>query len=154
MTAWRRLALLGLLAAAPTGAQNEGAAPLRRLQTILLPGVEGRIDHMAADARGQRLFVAALGNNSVEVVDLRAGRVAHHLAGFNEPQGIAFAPETNRLFVANGEGARCDVLDAASTKRLDSIRGMDDADNVRYDPAARRVYVGYGRGAIAALDAA
>jgi chromate transporter len=47
------------------------APPLRLVQTIPLPGVQGRIDHLAVDVAGQRLFVAALGNNTVEVVDLR-----------------------------------------------------------------------------------
>jgi DNA-binding beta-propeller fold protein YncE len=151
----RSLSAAGLFAvtAAVLSAQPDRGAPLRLVQTIPLSGVEGRIDHMAVDAQGQRLFVAALGNNTLEVVDLKAGRAASHLAGLSEPQGVAFAPETNRLFVANGEGARCDRFDGTSLRLLGSARGMDDADNVRYDASARRIYVGYGRGAIAALDA-
>ena len=36
-------------------------SPLRQVQTIPMPGVEKRIDHLAVDVAHQRLFVAALG---------------------------------------------------------------------------------------------
>jgi hypothetical protein len=37
---------------------------LRPLQTIPLPNVKGRIDHMDVDVKGKRLFVAGLENGS------------------------------------------------------------------------------------------
>ena len=58
-------------------AQIAGAGqgePLRAVQTIELPNVEGRIDHMAVDVKGQRLFVAALGNNTIEMIELAGPR--------------------------------------------------------------------------------
>ena len=42
-------------------------APLRAVGTIQLPKVSGRIDHLAFDTARQRLFVAALENNTLEV---------------------------------------------------------------------------------------
>src|SRR5437763_17004370 len=51
------------------GEQGAGGGPLRLVNSILLPQVRGRIDHMAVDIKGQRLFVAALGNNTLEVID-------------------------------------------------------------------------------------
>src|SRR5258707_1310534 len=81
----------------------DATAPLTLDKTIPLEKVEGRIDHMAADIAGQRLFVAALGNNTVEVLDLKAGKTIQSLPGFAEPQGIAFVPEFDRVFVANGQ---------------------------------------------------
>jgi len=62
------------------------AGPLRPIQTVPLPGVEGRIDHLAVDLAGQRLFVAALGNTTVEVNDLKKGQRIHSVAGIKEPQ--------------------------------------------------------------------
>ncbi len=132
----------------------ESPSPLRLAQTIPLPNVEGRIDHMALDVKGQRLFVAALGNNTLEVVDLRAGKRIHSLTEFHEPQGVAFLPEVNKLFVANAKGGVCDVLDGFSFKTVGNVRFGDDADNIRYDASTRRVYVGYGSGAIGIIDAA
>jgi DNA-binding beta-propeller fold protein YncE len=115
--------------------------------------VIGRIDHMAADVAGQRLFVAALGNNTVEVLDLKAGKTIESLSGFAEPQGIAFVPELNRVFIANGRDGTCRIIDGQTLKTIASIQCGDDADNVRYDSKASRIYVGYGGGSLAALDA-
>jgi DNA-binding beta-propeller fold protein YncE len=126
--------------------------PLRLVQTIVLPDVEGRIDHFAIDLPGERLFMAALGNNTLEVFNLRTGRRIQSLAGLHHPQGVRFIAEANRLFVANGEGGEVVVFDGQSLKPLGSAVGLDDADNVRYDDAANLVYVGYGEGALAILD--
>ncbi|HEY6862640.1 MAG TPA: hypothetical protein VI319_01965 [Burkholderiales bacterium] len=120
--------------------------------TIELPSVKGRIDHFGVDAKRHRVLVAALGNDSVEVVDVRAGRRERSLSGFGEPQGILYVPGADRIFVANGGADRVDILDGASLARVRSIADMDDADNVRYDAAANRVWVGYGQGALRALD--
>lgn len=132
----------------------EEAGPLRLVQTIPLPNVEGRIDHMAVDLKGQRLFIAALGNNTVEVLDLRAGKGIQSITGLDEPQGVGFIPEFNKIFVANAKGGACDVFDGSSFKRIKRIKFSDDADNIRYDAAARRVYVGYGSGGLGIIDGA
>jgi hypothetical protein len=86
--------------------EAEEAGPLRLIQAIPLHNVEGRIDHMAVDLKGQRLFVAALGNNTVEVLDLRAGNRIRSITGLHEPQGVGFIPEFNKIFIANREGWR------------------------------------------------
>jgi DNA-binding beta-propeller fold protein YncE len=128
--------------------------PLRFVQTIPLPGVDGRIDHLAVDVAGQRLFVAALGNNTVEVIDLKKGERIHSLPGFKEPQGIAYLPETNTVAVANGGDGAVTLLDGATLKPTKTIAFGDDADNLRYDAARKRLYVGYGNGALGMLDPA
>ena len=58
---------------------------LRAAGAIPMAGVDGRIDHLSVDLAGQRLFVAALGNNSVEVLDLRTMRDVKSIPGFHEP---------------------------------------------------------------------
>ena len=128
--------------------------PLKLVQTIRLPGVEGRFDHFAFDPAVQQLFLAALGNNTLEVLDLKPGRAVQSVRGLREPQGVAFAPDPGRIFVGEGEGAACTVLDGKTRAQLHRITGLDDADNVRYDPVERRIYVGYGSGGLAVLDAA
>jgi DNA-binding beta-propeller fold protein YncE len=131
---------------------SHAAEPVRLVQTIPLPGVEGRIDHFALDAKGGRLFVAALGNNTVEVVDLAAGKVVGRLKDLQAPQGIALAPDFNRLAVANDTDGSVRLFDAATFKPVHVIDLKDDADNVRYDAEARRFWVGYGNGGLAAID--
>ena len=149
-----KVCLTGLLVAGSTPAYRVPQdPPLRLVKTIALPDVEGRIDHFAIDLSSERLFMAALGNNSLEVFDLRAGRRIKSLAGLHHPQGVRFIPETNRLFVANAEGGKVIVFDAKSLRSLGSANGLDDADNIRYDSTAMLVYVGYGDGALAILNA-
>ena len=128
------------------------AAPLALKQTIPLPGVEGRIDHFAFDPAGERLFVCALGNNTVEVVDLRKGARFHSITGLGAPQGVAYVPELDRLFVANDEGGICKLIDGKSFQQLGELNLKDDADNVRYDEEAKRIYVGFGGGGIAVVN--
>jgi DNA-binding beta-propeller fold protein YncE len=142
-----------LLCSGLAGIAQAQDAALTLDKTIPMPKVEGRIDHMAADVAGQRLFVAALENNTLEVLDLKAGKTIQSLSGFAEPQGIAYVPEFNRVFVANGQDGTCRILDAQTLKTISSVPCGDDADNVRYDDAAKRIYVGYGNGALAVLDA-
>jgi DNA-binding beta-propeller fold protein YncE len=128
-------------------------AGLELKQTIPLPGVEGRIDHLDLDAAGERLFVCALGNNTAEVLDLRKGERIHSIAGLGAPQGIAYIAELNRLFIANDKGGLCQFYDAKSWQLLSTVTFQDDADNVRYDAAAKRIYVGFGDGEIGVINA-
>ena len=126
---------------------------LKLKQTIPLPGVEGRIDHFALDPSGERLFVCALGNNTVEVLDLRKGERIHSITGLGAPQGIVYIPELDRLFVANDKGGICKIYDAKSFQTVGELNFKDDADNVRYDDATKKIYVGFGSGGIAAVNA-
>ena len=144
--------MAGACARTDSYTSEQSAGILRLVRTIPLPNVEGRIDHMDVDVKGQRLFVAALGNNTVEVIDLQKGERTQSLRGFNEPQGIRYLPASNTLVVANGGNGVIGFWDAASFKQIKTARFGGDADNVRYDPAHHRIYVGYGSGALAVLD--
>jgi DNA-binding beta-propeller fold protein YncE len=158
MRAIRRLALMltYLLGtggeAAPTKPAAD-AAPLRLVQTIPMPGVEGRIDHLAVDLTARRLFVCALGNGTVEVVDLERGQRVQGITGFKEPQGIVFMPKTKTVVVASGGDGRLSFLEGAPLKVTKALPLGEDADNVRYDPEHERIYVGYGDGGLAIVDA-
>lgn len=129
-----------------------GEEPLKFVRAIELPGVEGRIDHLAYDASTQRLYVAALGNNTVEVIDAKGGSHLKSLPGFHEPQGIAAVPDAKAVAIANGQGEGLQLIDANDYRPGAMIRLGDDSDNVRYDAAAKRVYVGFGNGALAAIS--
>ena len=143
------LLAIGLLAAMCA----EAAPPLELESSIALPGVKGRIDHLAADVKSHRLFVAALGNDTVEVVGTQRNQ-RETLRGFGQPQGVLYLAGPNRLFVANGQANRVDIVDAGTLSVVKRIEDMPDADNVRYDPVARKVLVGYGSGALRFIDPA
>jgi len=152
----KMLLVLGLLIfgfAVSLHAPAEEKAPLRAVQTIALPNVEGRIDHLAVDLQGQRLFLAALGNNTLEVIDLKAGKVIHSVKGLREPQGVAFIPEASAVYVAGGVDGSCRAFVADSLTALRSVKFSGDADNLRYDAATKLLYVGYGDGALGVFEA-
>ena len=145
---------IGIVAAGSCLAVAEsGEARIKLKQTIPLPGVEGRIDHFAFDADGERLFVCALGNNSVQVLDLGKGERIHSINGLASPQGIAYIPKLDRLFIANDKGGVCKIYDAKSFQPVGELNLQDDADNVRYDEVAKKIYVGFGSGGIGIIDA-
>ena len=133
---------------------NEEYQPLVLVRIIPLPGAEGRFDHMTVDVRGGRIFAAVYGNDTVEVMDVhRATRIHTIRGGLNEPQGVAYIPESNRIVVTNSGTGACQIFDGESYKPVGTVKYSDDSDQVRYDPASKRVYVGYGDGAIGAFDA-
>src|SRR5262245_66277981 len=108
---------------------------------------------MAVDLQGQRLFVAALGNNTLEVLDLKAGTHLHTITGLHEPQGVVFIPESDIIAVTNGQTGTCDLFDGTSFQHLNAVKLTSDADNIRYDVATHTLYVGYGAGALGLITA-
>ena len=136
---------------AATGAQTANP-PLILEAKIPLGEVSGRIDHLGIDTKRQRLLVAELGNNSLGVVDLAAGKVLSRVAGLAEPQGAAYIPSSDSIFVANAGDGSVRVLRGEDLTPIGRIELGDDADNVRVDPARKRVLVGYGKGALAVID--
>jgi hypothetical protein len=135
------------------GASAEGRAPLLRLvRTIPLEGVEGRIDHLAIDAEGKRLVVAARAAGRVEVVDLEKGAVAGRLEGLAEPQGVLVLPKTGRIVVACGGDGTVRYFDPATLKEVDQVRLGADADDLRLEAGVDRIWVGHGEGGLAVLD--
>ena len=147
-----RLTLGLALAMTLPSTHGAGESVLEPVATIEMPGVKGRIDHLSIDLKRHRLFVAALGNNTVEVLDVERHRHEKSLPGFGEPQGVLYLPDPDRLYVANGTGDRLDILDGNSFASIKRIAKLADADNVRYDHAAGKVVVGYGKGALQMID--
>lgn len=126
--------------------------PVALLAKIPIPAVEGRIDHLAVDFYNGRLFVAALGNNSVEVIDVRTNSLLASIHEVTEPQGVVYVKSSNRIFVTSAADGTVKMFDGSTLKQLGSLHLGKDADNIRFDSAHDRIYVGYGDGALAVLD--
>jgi len=171
------LAILLLVGAISVSASSAGgadkaaktsAAP-RLARTIPLPGVgvphkttdaaaiPGRLDHLAYDAATGRLFIAALEQGSLEVVDLNKGERIKRITGLKKPQGIAVVALTGCLVVACGDENAVHVYALSDlTERAVTPVGQN-ADNVRGDGTST-VYVGFGpdegAGGLAVYDTA
>jgi YVTN family beta-propeller protein len=130
------------------------ASMLNLTKTIPLPGVRGRFDHFAIDAKGRRLFVAALGNNTLEAIDTANGKRLKSITGLHKPTGVVYLGDLNQIGVANGDDGTFKVFDGVSYALVKTVGSLDDADNVRYDSKVRLIYVGYSDGALAVIDSA
>src|SRR5262245_11436715 len=135
--------------AAPPPPPAPAAPALALVRTIALPGVAGRFDHFALDAASHRLFVAALGNGTLEVVDVDKGEPVRSIAGLKKPCGVLWLGSPAQVAVATGDDGALRLFDGATGAPGKQLAGLDDADNVRLDAAAGLVYVGYGAGALA-----
>src|SRR5579862_3154791 len=145
------LALIAALATLARGQQdkpsdaNKRSTPVQRekplvlTEAIPLENAKGRFDHFALG--GGRLFVAALGSNAVEVINVGGRILERTITGIPDPQGIAFSPETNKIFVASGQG-KVYIYDGNSYDQAATVDFQGGADNLRYDPRTKRVYVG------------
>ncbi|MDX8502338.1 hypothetical protein RFM99_28535 [Mesorhizobium sp. VK4C] len=145
------IALAGIVGAA-TGACQAAEAPLVQVQAIPLENVHGRIDHLAVDVVGKRLFVAELGNDSVDIVDLDTGQASRRIDKLNEPQGIAYVRDGDSIAVANAGDGSVRFFRAADLAPLGTVALGDDADNIRIDPVTGRLLIGYGSGGLAIID--
>ncbi len=129
-----------------SAASAESEVSLKLVQSIPLPDIDGRIDHFSIDVKGRRAFLAALAKNTVEAVDLKAGRVIRTLPGFAKPQGVCFVPELNKLFVATGMDGALKMLDGTTLQVLHTAHVSLGADAIGYDPRSKYLYVGSGGG--------
>jgi DNA-binding beta-propeller fold protein YncE len=102
--------------------------------------------------KNERLFAAALGNNSLEVIDLANNKPLQSIPNLKKPTGSAWIPDLNRLAVASGDDGMCRFFDGNPLKLAGEIKNLDDADNVRYDAKNQKLYVGYSDGALAVID--
>jgi WD40 repeat protein len=134
------------------GQKSYGLEKLTLIKEISMPLVKGRIDHMAVNLKNKMLYLAALGNNTVKVIDLEKGSLVHSIKGIEEPQGLAYLPEQNEIAVASGGNGDCIFYSASTFEKLATVHLPSDADNVRYDAEERKLYAGYGNGGMAVID--
>lgn len=143
------LVLTTLLA---TGALT-AASVLEPIGSIPLPGVKGGFDLMAIDVPGQRFFLAAEDNGSLEIIDLKASKPIKSIGGMEEPKWVVYRPESHRIFVSNGDG-RVRVFDATSYQPGLVFELREKANNLRLDADTDELFVGIGKtfGAISIID--
>src|SRR5207302_5190398 len=100
----RRFAIAVLLLAAGLAAScghgvNE-RLPLRLVKDIALPGPSARFDYQAVDADARRLFVAHLGGDHIDVIDLAGLQVVATVPAIKQVHGVQVAPGIDRLYAA------------------------------------------------------
>ena len=122
-------------------AYGQSPVPLRFIQSIPLPNVDGFLDHMGVDVQGQRLFVPTEVQKTVEVVDLRAGKVVHTITVLSNPHTVLYRAESNQLFVTDAKKGACEVFRGDSYQPVKTIKLAEGADNAAYDPVSQYFYM-------------
>jgi DNA-binding beta-propeller fold protein YncE len=135
------------------GAAPARAADFEKVQTIVLKGKAGGLDHLSIDAKRDRLFLANKVNNTLDVVDLKEGKLLRQIPNQQGVQGVAYAPDLDKVYVGLGVKGLCNIFDGDSYKLQETIKFEDDADNVRYNPRTKLVYVAHATTAIGVIDA-
>ncbi|MFL5342843.1 MAG: YncE family protein [Gemmataceae bacterium] len=144
----KSLSLLAVFAFAAASS----AAELELVQTIPLKGKPGGLDHVALDAKRDRLLVANKVNNTLDVVDLKAGTLLKQVPNQTGIQGIAYAADLDRVFVGLGTNGLCNVLDGETYKAVKTIKFADDCDNVQYNPKTKLVYVAHAEKSLGVIN--
>ena len=144
----RILSTLCLLACCAVS-HAQSPPPLSLSRTIPLPGVTGRFDHLAIDAAENRLFIAATTHHSVEVIDLKTGKIEQSITGLGKPHGLAWVAQTGSLYVADGALGELRVYTGKPLALAGKIKLSDDADDMVYDEADHLLFVGHGGGSAA-----
>jgi hypothetical protein len=144
-----------LTAALLINALNSAGAepPLERIRTIALKGPVGGLDHLAIDAKRGRLFVANTSNDTLDVVDLKAGKLLKQVPDQGRVRGIDYSPDVDRIFTGCGTGGVCNIIDGDTYELIKSVPLGDDADNVRYNPRTQRIYVVHADTELSVIDA-
>jgi DNA-binding beta-propeller fold protein YncE len=128
----------------PALAAARDTPPLKLSARIPLANVDGRMDHMAVDIDGQRIFATAFDNHTLEVIDLRAGKQVATIPNLDEPQGGYYDAAGKRLLVASGGDGTAKIFNGTSLRLMNTAKLGQDADNVRFDARRSHVLVGYG----------
>src|SRR5262245_4723944 len=145
--------IAALLFFALAGTVPAAEPSLELVQTIVLKGKAGKLDHLALDPKRDRLFLANTSNGTLDVVDLKSGKLLKQVPGQTGIQGVCYAADLDRVFVGLGSGGLCNAFDGTDYRPLKTIKFTDDADNVRYDIARGQVYVAHAEKALGVIDA-
>ena len=138
--------LMGFVSAAQAQAPAQTEPMPKLIGYITLPNLEGWMDHLAVDLKGQRLFVPAEHQKTIEVVDLRAGKVIHTITGFDgAPRKTIYLPDTNQIWVDDAESVKsfnADTYELIKNIPFDLDKSSKlIPDNGAFDPLTRQFYV-------------
>ena len=119
-------------------------------RTISLKGVPGKLDHLAVDTKGERLFVCNKPNNTLDIVDLKTGSLVKQIPDQGKVSGVTYAEDLDMIYVGNGAGV-CNAFNGKNYSLVFSTKAAG-ADNVHYHSGNKMVYVGHDE-VLSELDA-
>ncbi len=106
-----------------------------------------RLEAMAVEKSGNRLFLNMTEKNSIGVIDRTKQAVAAvwPLSNCKVNASVAMDEQHHRLFAACRDG-NMNVLDSDTGKVLQNLSISTGVDDMTFDPASQRIYVATGEG--------
>jgi DNA-binding beta-propeller fold protein YncE len=115
-----------------------------------------RLESMAIEKSGPRLFVNMTGINSIGVVDREKRAVVQTwpVTAGKDNVPLQYDEATHRLFLATRKPSKLVVVNADNGKEVTSLDVADYVDDLAYDAAHHRLYVpgGGGDGAVSVVE--
>jgi DNA-binding beta-propeller fold protein YncE len=120
--------------------------PLTLIKQVAMPGINKSFDHLTADLKGGRLFIAAEWHGSVEVYDLNTGKLIKSIGGMHRPHAVLYRDDVDRLYVTDGEDndGSVRVFDAKTYQPVKKIDLLPDTDSIGFDQKTKQLFVTNG----------
>jgi DNA-binding beta-propeller fold protein YncE len=100
-----------------------------------------------------QVYVSAAGAHEVAIIDDRTLKVISRVGGIRFPDGIAYAPETDKVFVSDESGGADVVIDPNKRTTRSTIDLGGEAGNTHYDSVSHCILVAVQtRNQLAAID--
>src|SRR5215216_3879932 len=127
------IALSAVFAASPAEGRNPGL-PLERVRDVRLPGRSSRFDYQSVDSPGRRLYVAHLGDSTLDVIDVDARTVVATIPDIADVHGVLAVPEIGRVFASATGTDELVTIDASSDQVVARTPTGHFPDGIAYDP--------------------
>ena len=138
----RLLALLITVLVFETMTSAQKPSGLKLVGKISLPTLhDGDFDHFAKDLKGNRLFLTAEANGTIEVFDTRSNKLIHTIKGLKSPHAALYRDDVDKVFVVDGDVSEVKVYNGTTYDLLGRISVSIDADSMTYDPQTHYMYV-------------
>ncbi len=136
------IAICGLVTACTSSQPGQvGALPLTFVQDVSLPGGATRLDYQVIDPESKRLYIAHLGDGTVDVVDLNRLMVLGTVDHVDSAHGIAIAPDQHSIIASASGTNEAVIIDTQTMSITGRVPTGNTPDGIAYDPQNGRAYV-------------
>jgi DNA-binding beta-propeller fold protein YncE len=105
------------------------------------PGATTRFDYQAVDASRRRLFIAHLGDSTLDVIDLSSFHVIATVPHLDQVHGVTVAPDLARVFATATGSTELVTIDETANREIARTPTGSFSDGVADDPEDRLVFV-------------
>jgi YVTN family beta-propeller protein len=127
------LGVMSLVVVALPAAGGTRGLPLQRVRDVRLPGGSNRFDYQSVDEPNRRLYVAHLGDSTVDVIDLDTLEVTTSISGLAGVHGVLAAPDIGRVFASATGSNELVTLDSSNGQVVIRTPTGDFPDGIAYD---------------------